>query len=90
MSNQVHVFYEGRVQGIGFRFTVERVAKELGVCGWVRNLGDGRVELWAEGKEGLLKELLGQIKSYFLQYIKNTEENWQQGVSSFQDFRVRF
>ncbi len=84
------MFYEGRVQGIGFRFTVERIANQLGVYGWVRNLGDGRVELWAEGDSGILKEFLSQIKSYFLQYINNTEENWQQGVSLFQDFRVRF
>ncbi|MSO19136.1 MAG: acylphosphatase [Acidobacteria bacterium] len=38
----------GRVQGVGFRFFVERVAREIGVHGWVRNCQDGAVEVLAE------------------------------------------
>ena len=38
----------GRVQGVGFRFYVERIAGELGVDGWVRNREDGSVEVYAE------------------------------------------
>jgi acylphosphatase len=39
----------GRVQGVGFRFFAEHAALREGLHGWVRNLGDGRVEISAEG-----------------------------------------
>ena len=51
MKKRIHVYYEGRVQGVGFRFTSEYVAQQLKLTGWVKNLPDGRVELVAEGKE---------------------------------------
>ena len=40
----------GRVQGVGFRFFAERAAREFGIRGWVRNLPDGTVETFAEGR----------------------------------------
>ena len=38
-----HVFFEGRVQGVGFRWTVKNLARGYDVIGWVKNLPDGRV-----------------------------------------------
>jgi len=46
----------GRVQGVGFRFFAERVANQLGLRGYVRNLADGNVEAYAIGSEVLLEE----------------------------------
>jgi acylphosphatase len=51
MSKTVQVFYEGRVQGVGFRYSARRVAAGFDVAGYVRNLPDGRVELVASGDE---------------------------------------
>ena len=42
-------FVSGRVQGVGFRFFAERTAASLGVAGYVKNLFDGRVEVYAIG-----------------------------------------
>lgn len=47
----------GRVQGVGFRYFVYREAQQLGLSGFVRNLGDGRVEVVASGDEGALNRL---------------------------------
>ncbi len=45
-----HVIVRGRVQGVGFRYAVERAARTHGVNGWVRNLPDGTVEAVLEGE----------------------------------------
>ena len=47
----VRVHYEGRVQGVGFRWTVKDLAKEFEVVGTVKNLADGRVELVTQGED---------------------------------------
>jgi acylphosphatase len=52
----------GRVQGVGFRFWTRSRALELGLCGWARNLADGRVEVVAEGARTRCVELLGVLR----------------------------
>jgi acylphosphatase len=47
----LQVFYEGSVQGVGFRWSIRHIAKGFDVTGWVRNLSDGRVELQVNGEE---------------------------------------
>jgi acylphosphatase len=56
------VFYEGRVQGVGFRYTVRRIATGYEVVGWVKNLPDGRVELHAGGEPQEVEAFLTAIR----------------------------
>jgi acylphosphatase len=57
------LFYvSGTVQGVGFRFFAQRVARRLGLSGYVRNLRDGRVEVYAIGSQDQLSVLHHQLK----------------------------
>lgn len=52
----------GRVQGVGFRYFVEQEANSLGLSGWVRNVDDGSVEVYAAGNQAQLSELAGLLR----------------------------
>ncbi|HEY8899315.1 MAG TPA: acylphosphatase [Chthoniobacterales bacterium] len=62
MSTARQVFYEGRVQGVGFRFTVKTIARGFDVVGWVRNLPDDRVELQVGGDKEEVEDFLTAIR----------------------------
>jgi acylphosphatase len=55
---RLHCVVRGLVQGVNFRSSTRRQARALGVAGWVQNLADGSVEIWAEGERGSLEQLL--------------------------------
>ena len=58
----IQVFYEGRVQGVGFRYSVRQITKGFNVTGWVRNLPDGRVELQVSGEDEEVNAFLEAIR----------------------------
>lgn len=92
MRKRVHILYSGRVQGVGFRFTAESAAIESGIQGWVKNLGDGRVEIMAEAEEKPLKDFLKKIDQYFSRYIENADIQWQEPgrLETFDGFEIRY
>ena len=57
----LQVFYEGNVQGVGFRWTIRNIAKGFDVIGWVKNLPDGRVELQVGGEESEVFAFLDSV-----------------------------
>lgn len=75
---------------MGFRFTAESVASELGVKGWVKNLRDGRVEIVAEAEADTLTTFLDRLGKSFAQYISDTEAEWLKAEGKFTDFTVGF
>src|SRR5206468_10578902 len=65
------VYYEGHLQGFGFRFSVKSIATGFVVVGWVKNLFDGRVELEVQGEETEVKAFLEAIlESHLRRHIR--------------------
>jgi len=60
--NARRYFISGEVQGVGFRFFAERVAQKLALSGYVRNLRDGRVEVYAVGSAEQLRALRNELE----------------------------
>ena len=90
MQKRLHIYYAGSVQGVGFRFTVERTANSLGLSGWVRNLGDGRVEAVVEGEETALESFRKKIRETFDDYIRQADEVSGKATGEFESFDIRF
>ncbi|MFO0956885.1 MAG: acylphosphatase [Isosphaeraceae bacterium] len=67
------VFYEGRVQGVGFRATTSELAQQHAVAGWVRNLSDGRVELVTDGEPSVIDEFLAAIDRRLGRWIRDIQ-----------------
>jgi len=89
-AQRLTVRYQGRVQGVGFRFTAVRIAGDYDVTGYVRNLPDGSVELVAEGETQTLRQFLGAVRSSSLgRYM--LEETAVEGPATgkFSTFSIR-
>jgi acylphosphatase len=62
MENLARKFYvSGTVQGVGFRYFVERAANRLGIAGYVKNCFDGRVKVYAIGGATQLESLKDEL-----------------------------
>lgn len=62
IQKQVHIIVSGIVQGVFFRASTQEKALELGVCGWVKNLPGGDVEILAKANDETLQEFLDWVK----------------------------
>jgi len=79
----------GRVQGVGFRWFVEREAHILGVAGWVRNNTDGTVEVLAQGTLQQLTGLRARLREGpRAARVDDVEESETQPVSRITSFRI--
>jgi len=87
-SESRRVLYSGRVQGVGFRYTAHRIAQGLAVTGFVRNLTDGRVELFAEGPPGELTRLLDDIAAAMSGYISDADVQQSPATGKYSTFEI--
>ncbi len=88
MDERRRVFYSGRVQGVGFRYTAQSTARSFRVTGWVRNLADGRVELVAEGQPPEIDAYLARIAESLGSNIRHVEQFTEKATGEFRGFEI--
>jgi acylphosphatase len=82
------VHYAGQVQGVGFRFTTVRIAHSHAVTGWVRNLADGRVALYAEGAAAEVERFLQAVRDYWQGYVTDEQVEERAPTGSHAGFAI--
>ena len=85
---RARVLYTGTVQGVGFRWRAHRCSAGLGLTGFVRNLGDGRVELVAEGPRPRVERLLAAISGEMGALIEDAEVVWSSAAGGLGPFSI--
>jgi len=87
---RAHLFIQGRVQGVSFRYYTMQEARSLGLTGWVRNLWDGRVEVLLDGDEGAVRQMIEWCQNGPPPaVVENVEITWEEHTVEFNNFRVR-
>lgn len=87
--DRVRMLAMGRVQGVGFRWTVQLLARELGVRGTVRNLRDGSVEVWGEAEqETLIRFAGGVFRGSTAGRVVDLRLNWGAAGGPWNEFEI--
>ncbi len=88
---RAHIIVSGRVQGVYFRNRTQKQAAKLNILGWVKNLGDGRVEAIFEGEKGQVEKIINwaQRGPLFAQ-VKELKVERQDYKGGFSSFEVRY
>jgi acylphosphatase len=89
MTDFVHIFISGKVQGVGFRYQTLGVAHGYEVSGYVRNLPDGRVELEAEGAGDELDAFVEAVCLQMDGYIRTVEKSGGSREATMRGFSIR-
>ncbi len=88
---RLHVWVEGKVQGVFFRDTVRQGAVLLGLAGWVRNLSDGRVEAVFEGPRDVCGKALDMVEvGSPSSRVDRVVQDWTEEVEGLSGFEVRW
>lgn len=82
--------FSGRVQGVGFRYTVQQIARGYPVVGYVRNLSDGRVELVMEGEPEVMEKLVRDVQQRMEGFVRETRCEESPGSGEFKAFSIRY
>ena len=83
------VYFSGRVQGVGFRYTARAIAGRHAVTGFVQNLTDGRVLLVAEGTHAELDRLVAAVNAEMARHITAIDSHRRPPTAEFANFEIR-
>jgi len=86
---QAHLLIFGQVQGVGFRFRTKKMADNLGLAGWVRNLPDGRVEAVFQGSDDLVDRAVEWCHQGSSSAQVNQVEVVEQPQEDLTDFEIK-
>lgn len=86
---RAEVTYYGHVQGVGFRFTAQRIARRWPIAGFVQNCEDGSVLLIAEGPRKSIDEFLEAVASEMAHNIREQHIRWEPATNEFANFGIR-
>jgi acylphosphatase len=81
--------FSGRVQGVGFRYTVKNIALQYNVQGFVKNLADGRVELVMEGPDDQVEQMFRNVQTRMGPYIQDVDQHSAPATGEFGHFSIR-
>jgi acylphosphatase len=88
-QKRIHLVVRGRVQGVYFRATAQREARQHGLSGWVKNRTDGSVEIVAEGEEDDVKDFLTWAQTGpSTARVDDLDVRWRSYTGEFTDFRI--
>jgi acylphosphatase len=91
MAVRAHLVFTGRVQGVYFRANTERLAREEGLLGWVRNLPDGTVEAVVEGERAKIDRLVERLhREVSSGRVDRVDARWTAPTGEFAAFEVRY
>lgn len=85
-----HIIFKGHVQGVGFRFTAHRIALRCEIVGYVKNLPDGSVEMFAQGHPQDVADCTRDIQESFQGRIRDTIENESTPQPKYSAFTIEF
>jgi acylphosphatase len=87
---QARIFAQGRVQGVGFRYNVNRYATDLELKGYVRNLRDGRVEILAQGSQENIQKIINYLRgSPGFSHVVKLDIDWEEPLSGLSSFHIK-
>jgi len=86
----LEVFFTGRVQGVGFRWSAHKVAQGFPVRGFVKNLPDGRVQMVVEGEMSAARSFLAAVQERMATCVESCEITEKQGPPKFTEFSLYY